>query len=133
MRALAYGIALFTVLTGVATAQPPEPGERLDRMAILLDMTDYQKTEVQRIFEEQRETMRAAHEAMRESGVRPSREEMQAQRQQARDSLRLQLEGVLTPEQMTKFDILAEEHRGRGPRGFHGRRGGDGPDDGAAE
>jgi len=126
MKSLAYVVALSTLLAGIAAAQPPEAGERMDRMAVLLDLNDYQKSEMQRIFEEQRETFRAAHEAARESGERPSREEMQAQRQQARESLRSQLEAVLTPEQMTKFDILADEARGRGGRGHGpGPRGGD--------
>jgi Spy/CpxP family protein refolding chaperone len=130
MKSLAYGIALFTVFTGVATAQPPEPGERMDRMAILLDLDDYQKGEVQRIFDEQRAARQARRDAIRESGVRPSREERDAQRQQARDNMRLQLQGVLTPEQMTKFDVLAEDRQGRGRRG----RGGGGPrGDDAAE
>ncbi len=121
MKSLAYGIVLLIALAGVASAQPPEPGQRLDRMAILLDLNDFQKNEMQRIFDEQREARRATREAIRESGVRPSREERAAQRQQARDNLRAQLQAVLTSEQMTKFDVLAQDRRGRrgrgGPRG----------------
>jgi Spy/CpxP family protein refolding chaperone len=115
-------------MTGIATAQPPAAGERLnrmDRMAILLDLDDYQKSEVQRIFDERREARRATRDAIRESGVRPSREEMETQRQQARENTRLQLQAVLTPEQMTKFDVLAEDQPGRGRRGRGGPRGDD--------
>ena len=125
MKSLIVGIALFTIFTGVAAAQPPEPGERMDRMAILLDLDEYQKGEVQRIFDEQRAARQATRDAIRESGVRPSREERDAQRQQARDNMRLQLQGVLTPEQMTKFDVLAEDRRGRGRRGHGGGPRGD--------
>jgi len=117
MKSVAYVIALSTVLGGVAMAQPAEQPNRMDRMAILLDLNDYQKTEVQRILQEQRETARATREAMRDSGERPSREERVAQRQQAREAVMTQMQSVLTPEQITKFEVLRDMNRGRGRRG----------------
>lgn len=117
MKTVAFLIALSTVLTGAALAQPPERGDRFERMAILLDLNEYQKTEVQRIFEEQRAAAQATREANRASGVRPTREERAAQRQQARESVQLQLQSVLTQEQMTKLEVLRDEPRGRGRRG----------------
>jgi len=117
MKTVAYVIAFLAVLSGVAMAQPSEQPNRMDRMAILLDLNDFQKTEVQRILQEQRESMRAAREAMRDSGERPSREERVARRQQAREAVMTQMQSVLTPEQITKFEVLRDMNRGRGRRG----------------
>ena len=117
MKTVAYVIAFLAVLSGVAMAQPSEQLNRMDRMGILLDLDDYQKTEVQRILQEQRESMRAAREAMRDSGERPSREERVARRQQAREAVMTQMQSVLTPEQITKFEVLRDMNRGRGRRG----------------
>jgi len=89
----------------------------MDSMAILLDLNDFQKTEVQRILQEQREAARATREAMRDSGERPSREERVAHRQQAREAVMTQMQSVLTPEQITKFEVLIDMNRGRGRRG----------------
>ncbi|MDH3418936.1 MAG: hypothetical protein OEQ25_07175 [Gammaproteobacteria bacterium] len=128
MKSVAYVIALSTIVTGVAMAQPPDVSERMDRMdrmAILLDLDEFQKTEVQRILQAQRETARASREAMREAGERPSREERMAHRQQAREAVLTQLQSVLTQDQLTKFEVLAaDERRGRGRRDG-GRRGQD--------
>lgn len=122
MKSVVYAVLISTVVTGIAMAQPPGRAEHMDRMAILLDLDDYQKTEVQRILEEQRETARATREAMRDSGQRPSREERLALREQQRDATMTQLQAVLRPEQITKFEVLREMARERG-RGGRGRRG----------
>ncbi|NNC64017.1 MAG: hypothetical protein HKN84_04470 [Gammaproteobacteria bacterium] len=122
MKSVIYAVAVSTVLTGIAMAQPPGRAEHMDRMAILLDLDEYQKTEVQRIMQEQRETARATREAMHDSGQRPSREERVALREQMRDATMTQLQAVLRPEQITKFEVLREmaRERGRGRRGRHG-------------
>ena len=64
MKSVIYAVAVSMVLTGIAMAQPPGRAEHMDRMAILLDLDEYQKTEVQRIMQEQRESARATREAM---------------------------------------------------------------------
>jgi len=123
MKLATYLLALSTLFVGVATAQPPGRGTDMERMAVLLDLDEYQQTEVKRILEEQRSAARAAREAMRESGERPSREDMQARRQQAEENTLAQLQSVLTPEQIIKFEVLMERPRGAGPAG-RGRHGG---------
>jgi Spy/CpxP family protein refolding chaperone len=122
MKSVIYAVAVSMVLTGIAMAQPPGRAEHMDRMAILLDLDEYQKTEVRRIMQEQRQTARATREAMRDSGERPSREERVALREQMRDATMTQLQAVLRPEQITKFEVLREmaTERGRGRRGRHG-------------
>ena len=69
---------------------------RLERLAILLDLDAYQKGEVERVLKEQREAMRAEREAQRAAreandgaatGERPSRDELQARRDESRDAV----------------------------------------------
>lgn len=114
-------LALAWLASGVALAEPPAspPGPDMDRMALLLDLDAYQKTEVEKVLKEQHEQMRAAFEAARASGAeRPSREEMKAKHDQYNQELHTKLSGILNETQLKKFDAL-QEHRGPGPgRGF---------------
>lgn len=119
-------LALAWLTSGVALAQTPTtaapgPGaERMDRMALLLDLDAYQKTEVEKVLNEHHEKMRAEHEAARASGTRPSREEMQAKREQSQQELRTKLSGILNETQLKKFEAL-REGRGHGPGRFKER------------
>jgi hypothetical protein len=119
-------VALAWLASSVALAEtpatpvgPPDAAERMDRMALLLDLDSYQKTEVEKILKEHHEKMRSEFEAARASGTRPTREEMQAKREQSQQELHTKLAGVLNETQLKKFDAL---HEGRpGPR-FGGKR-----------
>jgi hypothetical protein len=119
-------LALAWLASSVALAQTPVPSapgpdaERMDRMALLLDLDAYQKTEVEKILKEHHEKMRAEREAARASGTRPSREEMQAKREQSKQELHTQLSSVLNETQLKKFEALREG--GPGPRGFGGKK-----------
>ena len=125
---LASGVA-FAADTTTATTPPARvaPGPDMDRLALLLDLNSYQKTEVEKILKEQHEQMRSEFEAARASGAaRPSRDEMKAKREQAKTELHTKLSAVLDETQLKKFDALHE--RGPGPgRGFgkHDRGGKD--------
>lgn len=115
-------LALTCFIGASALAEPPArpaPGAHMDRLALLLDMNDYQKTEVARIFKEQHEQMRANREQTRESGVRPSREDMRAAHQQAQENLNARLSSVLDATQLQKLAALKEM---QGPRGGPGKR-----------
>ena len=116
---LASGVA-FAADTTTATTPPARvaPGPDMDRLALLLDLNAYQKTEVEKILKEQHEQMRSEFEAARASGAaRPSRDEMKAKREQAKTELHTKLSAVLDETQLKKFDALHE--RGPGPgRGF---------------
>lgn len=121
---LASGVA-FAADTTTATATPPARvahGPNMDRMALLLDLDAYQKTEVEKILKEHREQVRADFDAMRASGTRPSRDEMKAKREQSKQDLHLKLSSVLNETQLKKFDALREQGPDRG-HGF-GKRGG---------
>lgn len=89
----------------------PDRGGHIDRLAVLLDMNDYQKTEVEKIFQDQREQMRAARQQARASGTRPSREDMRAAHQQARADLDARLASVLDSSQLNKLAVLKEMQR----------------------
>lgn len=117
---------------GAANAQPPgpPPGGRfdLDSLTVLLDLDAYQKGEVERVFTERREAMRAEREAQRAArdsdtaGERPSRDDMIARRERGRDELLGKLQNVLTEQQIAKLKILMEPPQG-GPGGRGGRGG----------
>lgn len=123
-------LALAWLASGVAfAADPPAgpPAPDMDRMALLLDLDAYQKTEVEKILKEQREQAHAAREAARASGsTRPTREEMKAKREQYKQELQTKLSAVLNETQLKKFEALHEGGHGPG-RGF-GKRGRDGKD-----
>lgn len=113
-------LALAWLASGVALAEPPAspPGPDMDRLALLLDLDAYQKTEVEKVLKEQHEQMRTAFAAARSSGERPSREEMKAKHDQYKQELHTKLSGILNETQLKKFDAL-HEGRGFGPgRGF---------------
>jgi Spy/CpxP family protein refolding chaperone len=133
LKALALGL-LCTA--GVAMAQtPPDPTDHgpnsqrhLERLAVLLDLTDAQKAQVKNILDAEHEKMRAQFAAARASGTRPSFEEMRAAREQLKADELQQLSSVLNATQLKKFQVLQEEHPGGGRPHFHGPR----PDDGGA-
>ena len=119
-----------------ASAQPPEgprhggPAGDIERLAVLLDLDAYQKDQVQRILNEQREQLQAQRKAREESAERPSFEDMHAAREQAYNDTLTKLQSVLTELQMTKFKLLTERPMG-GPGGPGGRRGPRPPTEGA--
>ena len=122
-------VAVAVLWMGVAAAQAPEapggggpgpgfrhesPAERMDHLAILLDLTDEQKAQVQTILEEQHAKMKAQHEAAQASGQKPTFDQMKAAHDQLRQDTLTKLTPVLTPAQLKKFQVLMEE---RGPPG----------------
>jgi Spy/CpxP family protein refolding chaperone len=111
-------VALAACLAaGLALADPHEGHHHapdMDRMAILLDLNDAQKTQVQDILDQQHEAMRAKHDELRAAGTRPTREEMQKQHEQWEQETKAKLQTVLTPEQVKKFEALTDHHGERG-------------------
>lgn len=116
-------LATAWLATGIALADGPAkgpPGPNMDRMAILLDLDESQKTAVQQVLEEQHQKMRAAREQYKSSGTRPSREEMQQLREQRKQETFAKLQSILTPEQIKKFEALTDRpprHRMGGEEG----------------
>lgn len=116
-------IAAALLASAVALAGPHEghPGPDMDRMAVLLDLNDSQKADVQKILSEQHEKMKAAHDQAHASGAKPTSEERQKFHEEMKQDLTTKLQGVLTPEQMKKFDALMDHSRGPHGQGWqHG-------------
>ena len=112
-------IAAALLASTVALAGPHEgpQGPDLDRMAILLDLNDAQKVQVQQIFEEQHEKMKAAHDQAHSAGTKPSREERQKFHEELKQDTTTKLQAVLSADQMKKFEALTDRHHGRhGPQ-----------------
>lgn len=123
---LRIATGMLVLMSGVAFANGPPregrgPGMNIEKLEILLDLDAYQKQEVQKLLEAQRESMRAKREQMRTAETRPSFEQMQAQREAAKQETRAKLAKLLTEQQLKKFDVLTE----RPPMRRHARRGGD--------
>jgi len=109
-------IAAALLASAVALAGPHEGqrGPDMDRMAVLLDLNDSQKAEVQKIMSEQHDKLKAAHDQAHASGTKPTREERQKFHEEMKQEMTTKLQGVLTPEQMKKFDALMDHPRGAG-------------------
>jgi hypothetical protein len=109
-RLLATGLLL--VMSSVAFADRSPPGHPprfdIDKLEVLLDLDAYQKSEVQKILDTQRDAMRAKREELRNSQTRPSFEQMQQEREAAQKSTRTELAKVLSEQQLKKYDVLSE-------------------------
>ena len=117
-RILATGLLL--VMSSVALADRPPTGHAprfdIDKLEVLLDLDAYQKSEVQRILDTQRDAMRAKRQEARDSQTRPSFEQMQQDRAAAQQSTRAELANVLNQQQLKKYDVLSERPKMRARR-----------------
>ena len=120
-----FALALLCVVSAALAQSPPqEPangggGRQLERLTVLLDLTDAQKAQVKTILDAEHAKMRAQFQAAHASGTKPSFEQRRTAREQMRAETVQQLTPVLTPAQLKKFELLMEEHRdeGREPHG----------------
>jgi Spy/CpxP family protein refolding chaperone len=111
-RVALVAMALFASAVAPAQAHPHGgPGPDMDRMAILLDLNDTQKAEVQKILEEQHGKLDAVHEQQRAAGTKPTREERVKFHEELKQDMATKLQAVLSPEQMKKFEALMDHPR----------------------
>lgn len=104
-----------------AVARGPHAGKRgVDRMAQQLNLTDQQKTQMQSLFQAQRQQAQSIRQ-----DTSLTAQQKQDKLKQLRESTHQQMQGVLTPEQQQKFQQLRSEHEGMGKD--HMGRGGMGP------
>jgi len=104
-------IAAAMLASAVALAGPHPGGHQgpdMDRMATLLDLNDSQKAEVQKIFNEQHEKMKAQFDQQRSAGTKPTREERAKFHDEMKQEMNTKLQAVLSPEQMKKFEALTD-------------------------
>lgn len=113
-------IAAAMLASTVALAQAHEgrhgPGPDMDRMAVLLDLNDTQKAQVQQILDEQHQKLKAAHDQAHSAGTKPSREERAKFHDELKQDTLAKLQGVLSADQIRKFEVLTDR-----PHGGHHR------------
>ena len=105
-------LSLLLVASAVFAGPPGSGGASTDRLVQELGLDDAQAAQVREIFAGQRDRMRSLRE-LPES-------ERRAEMQRIRSDVDAQLEGVLSAEQMQKFEALrqdARRNRGGGKRG----------------
>src|SRR5579875_1713089 len=123
MLGLLLAAGLASAQTPPAASPPPastsgEHMSRLDRLAILLDLTDTQKLQVQQVLDEQRQQMRAFWQQQSSSGTKPNFQQLRAERQQLRQQTLAKLQPLLSAQQYQKLEVLMSS-----PHGWRGHRG----------
>lgn len=111
MKKIATGlITVFLFVGALAAAQPHRPPFMdIDKLAVLLDLNDQQKGEVDRVLTAQHQAAMAQRDEAKASGTRPTFDEMRAHHQQMVDDMVAKLQSTLTPNQIEKFKILMEQ------------------------
>jgi hypothetical protein len=127
MKALmkASVVAVAALWAGLALAQTTAGGGQADHMAklaILLDLTDTQKGQVQTILQAEHAQMKALFEQAKAAagGGKPDFQAMHAAHQQIAQDTLTKLSTVLNSTQLTKFKTLEQMHHGFGHRGGPG-------------
>jgi Spy/CpxP family protein refolding chaperone len=107
--------ALWTV-AALAGADGGNPASHMERLAILLDLTDAQKPQVESILQGEHAQMKALIEQTKAAGGKPDFQALHAARQQINQDTLTRLSGVLSPVQLKKFQTLKQMHHGFGHR-----------------
>ena len=117
-------LVLAALAAGAATAgsMPPDKN-RMESLAVLLDLTDAQKPQVESIIQAEHAQMKALIEQAKAAGGKPDFQALHAARQQISQDTLAKLSGVLSPAQLKKFQTLQQMHE----HGFGHRRGAGGP------
>ena len=111
----AFGLIL---LSSLVAAQTPPPGAghglaaRMDRLAILLDLTDSQKAQVQQVLEEEHAKSRALFQQQKASGVTPTPDQWKASHAQLQQETLTRVHALLSDDQFKKFQVLSQPHAG---------------------
>ncbi|HWK73860.1 MAG TPA: hypothetical protein VNQ81_06290 [Povalibacter sp.] len=124
MKLRIISLASLLLATGVALAAnapaAPHGGkDRMDRLALLLDLSEGQKGDVQRVLNEQLQQRKEQFQQAKAAGTRPSREEMRTQHEQMRKETIEKLRPVLSEQQLAKFQALTDHRQGPPPRRWH--------------
>ena len=117
-------LTLALVFAAAASAQTPPPNQAahqaqmMSDLATLLDLTEAQKPQVQAILQDEHAQMKQLFAQAKASGTEPDFTQMKAMHQQIEQQTLQKLTPVLTPAQLTKFQILAKMMHG--PHGHGG-------------
>jgi Spy/CpxP family protein refolding chaperone len=128
LLALAAGAVLAQTATTASTTTSARTN-RMDKLAILLDLTPSEKTQVQTILEGQRtqmqqlrSQMKSQWQAAKAAGTKPDFAQMRSALQQLHQETLTKLSTVLSATQLTKFKTLESmtRHHRFGHGGFGG-------------
>ena len=100
--------------TNATAAQADKKGQRGEKFAEALNLTDQQKADLKSIRENERQQARAI-----KNDTSLTAEQKKAKFKELRNSSKEQMMAKLTPEQQQKFKEMRKEHRGH----RHGRKG----------
>ena len=102
------------LFSGLVHADPPHQhkGPDMDRIALLLDLDEQQKSEVQKVLEAQHQTAHDTIDQERADGQRPSGDEMRARHEKLKQETLDKLGGVLNEQQLKKFAALTDHPPG---------------------
>ena len=106
-------LALVVLCAAAAVAQPPASGggaAHMENLAILLDLTDAQKPQVESILQGAHSQMRQLFEQSKAAGDKPDFQAMHAAHQQIQQDTLQKLSSVLSPVQLKKFRALEQMH-----------------------
>ena len=111
-------LALAASWAGAALAGAGGGSEasHMEKLSILLDLTDAQKPQVQSILEGEHSQMKALIEQTKAAGGKPDFQALHAAHQQINQDTLTKLSGVLSPLQLKKFQTLQQMHHGFGHR-----------------
>lgn len=117
MKASLVALAALSAGAALAGAGGGSEASHMEKLAILLDLTDAQKPQVQTILQGEHEQMKTLFEQARAAGGKPDIQALHAARQQINQDTLSKLSGVLSPVQLKKFQTLQQMHHGFGHRG----------------
>ncbi len=106
---------LCAAATVAAYAGGGEQASHMQSLALLLDLTDAQKPQVQAILQGEHQQMKALIERSRAAGGKPNFQALAAAHQQISQDTLAKLSGVLSPVQLQKFQALQQMHHGHHP------------------
>jgi len=117
-------MAVAALWAGAALAQapegPPSPAKHIESLAVLLDLTDAQKAQVQTILQGEHAQMKALFEQAKAAGGKPDFQAMHAAHQQISQDTLTKLSSVLNATQLKKYQTLEQMHAHGFGRPSHG-------------
>ncbi|HVH85007.1 MAG TPA: hypothetical protein VM713_11910 [Steroidobacteraceae bacterium] len=122
MKALtkASMVAVAALWAGAVLAESPgatAQASHMEKLAVLLDLTDAQKPQVATILQGEHAQMKALMEQTKAAGAKPDFEALRAAHTQIQQDTLTKLSSVLSPTQVKKFQTLQQMHHGFGHRG----------------
>jgi Spy/CpxP family protein refolding chaperone len=122
MKALMKASVLALAALGAAAALAQNggggnPASHMENLAVLLDLTEAQKPQVESILQGEHAQMKALFDQAKAAGGKPDFQAMHAARTQINQDTLEKLSGVLSPVQLKKFQTLQQMHHGFGHHG----------------